>query len=432
MRKTSTIDLSTPAKRAKLPASKNPYWVPIAGQRGGLTLGWRRSARRGRPGTWIAKLVAAGERYEGKIGNADDQASDRTLKDCMSFTEATAAVIAWAFDRRNSDNVTIKTGPTLTVRSAVEHYITHHRAAEARWDAKAASCLHRHVLRDEAFSSVALADLTAEIVEAWRARLSPALAKSTVNRILNTIRAVLNAAAERHRRMLPPHIEKEISIGLRSLTLDDDEAARPMQILSEAQVAEVIDAAYAVDEDFGRLIVVMSACGCRFIQASRMKVGDLQATRLMVPAARKGAAKRRKAAVAIQLSVAVRARLEPCVAGRAGSDEPLLMRWHLVRNGRNGPNHIGWGRSHRVAWQDACEIGKKWSAVVAALGLPDGTVPYCLRHTSIVRRLKAGLPATMVAQMHDTSVSMLEKTYARFITDASAELAKLGMLDLAA
>ena len=77
---------------------------------------------------------------------------------------------------------------------------------------------------------------------------------------------------------------------------------------------------------------------------------------------------------------------------------------------------------------DREEVGR----VVAAIGLPEGTVPYCLRHTSVVRRLQAGMPATMVAKLHDTSVMMLERTYARYVVHASEELAQLGMLDLAA
>ena len=60
------------------------------------------------------------------------------------------------------------------------------------------------------------------------ARLSPTLA-GTVNRIMNATRAVLNAAAERHRRTLPPHLATEIGLGLRGLALSDDEASRSMQ-----------------------------------------------------------------------------------------------------------------------------------------------------------------------------------------------------------
>jgi hypothetical protein len=51
-----------------------------------------------------------------------------------------------------------------------------------------------------------------------------------------------------------------------------------------------------------------------------------------------------------------------------------------------------------------------------AAGLPADTVPYALRHSSIVRQLAAGVPVRFVAQIHDTSVAMIERHYSRFIT----------------
>ena len=44
-------------------------------------------------------------------------------------------------------------------------------------------------------------------------------------------------------------------------------------------------------------------------------------------------------------------------------------------------------------------------------------MPYSLRHSSIVRMLKAGLPVRVVAQVHDTSTAMIERHYSSAITD---------------
>jgi hypothetical protein len=44
---------------------------------------------------------------------------------------------------------------------------------------------------------------------------------------------------------------------------------------------------------------------------------------------------------------------------------------------------------------------------------------YALRHSSIVRGLKANLPIRLVAALHDTSVEMIEKHYSAFIVDAA-------------
>lgn len=58
------------------------------------------------------------------------------------------------------------------------------------------------------------------------------------------------------------------------------------------------------------------------------------------------------------------------------------------------------------------------------------TIPYALRHTSIMRGLKAGLPIRLVAANHDTSVEMIERHYGRFISDALDELAARAVIPL--
>ncbi len=49
-------------------------------------------------------------------------------------------------------------------------------------------------------------------------------------------------------------------------------------------------------------------------------------------------------------------------------------------------------------------------------------IPYALRHRSIVRSLRANLPIRLVAALHDTSVAMIERHYARYIVDGLEEL----------
>ena len=55
---------------------------------------------------------------------------------------------------------------------------------------------------------------------------------------------------------------------------------------------------------------------------------------------------------------------------------------------------------------------------------------YALRHSSIVRGLRAGLPVRLVAALHDTSTAMIEKHYAAFIVDATEELARRAVTHL--
>jgi site-specific recombinase XerD len=73
-----------------------------------------------------------------------------------------------------------------------------------------------------------------------------------------------------------------------------------------------------------------------------------------------------------------------------------------------------------------------WEAIVTKAGLDNQTVPYSLRHTSIVRGLRVGLPARLVAALHDTSVGMIEKHYAAYVVDAMNDLAARAVLELSA
>jgi hypothetical protein len=66
---------------------------------------------------------------------------------------------------------------------------------------------------------------------------------------------------------------------------------------------------------------------------------------------------------------------------------------------------------------------------LAAAGLGK-VVPYALRHSSIVRALLRGLPVRVVADQHDTSVSMIELSYSRYIGDHSDTMVRAAQIDL--
>jgi integrase len=205
-------------------------------------------------------------------------------------------------------------------------------------------------------------------------------------------------------------------------------------ILSDADVRRVLDTAYQHDPDFGALVMILAATGCRFDQAARIRVADFQpeAGRVMVPVSRKGRGAKQIPYAAVPLPDDVVKRLRPLVAGRAGH-EPLLMRWHhkQVAGDAKAGTLPRWERDGRRAWLVAADMTRAWKATIAAAGLPAGTVPYALRHSSIVRGLRAGLPARLVAAAHDTSTAMIEKHYSAFIMDAAGDLLRRAMLPLA-
>ena len=157
-----------------------------------------------------------------------------------------------------------------------------------------------------------------------------------------------------------------------------------------------------------------------------MIVADVQATqkRLMVPVSRKGRGVKNSSHVGVRVGDDVLAALRKATAGRKGS-EPLLLRphWQPIAT-------VKWEKGERGPWHSAAELTRPWAAIVKRAGLADRTIPYSLRHSSIVRGLRAGLPVRLVAALHDTSSAMIERHYAAFIVDAMDELAARAVVPL--
>ena len=54
---------------------------------------------------------------------------------------------------------------------------------------------------------------------------------------------------------------------------------------------------------------------------------------------------------------------------------------------------------------------------------------YALRHSSIVRMLVRNVPIRLVASLHNTSVTMIEKHYSKYITEQSIDdITRVGLL----
>jgi len=429
------IDITTPSKRSKLPARRNPFWTKLAGQRGGVSLGYRR-AEVG-PGAWIAKVVVGGDRVEQKIGPADD---DGAGLGSLTYRAAIAAALTWSQQQHAALEASKATGRTKapTVASAVDQYIIARRKRSARNGADAERRLKRHVLSDEKFASIPLAKLRSSHIHDWRDRLpvndggiqdpdvnaTKGISASTLNRLLNDLRAALNAAVERHRRELSGATPMEIKIGTRAVPASSN-ARR--QFLSNEQISAAVRAAFEVDEDFGFLVLLGAATGARHSQLRRITVGDVQIemARIMVPAAGKGRNAGQKPPIAVPLTAGVLDRLAPILSGR-DPDEPLLMRWHHVQ-----VSTLKWKREGRRTWGEAAEIARPWAETVKRAELPTDTVFYACRHSSIIQGLRAGLPVRLIAAAHDTSVQMLEKHYSKYILDATEDLSRRAAFSLA-
>jgi hypothetical protein len=115
--------------------------------------------------------------------------------------------------------------------------------------------------------------------------------------------------------------------------------------------------------------------------------------------------------------------LQPATEGR----DPVAMlfeRWHYRQT-----DSITWVRASRQPWKTPSEMRRWWQKVMDALGHPD-VIPYALRHSSIVRAIRAGLPIRLVAALHDTSTTMIEKHYSRWITEGLEDMVARAVVPL--
>jgi integrase len=428
--------LDSKVARAKLAPSSKPYFISIDE---GLHLGYRKGERTKEsnphraPGRWVLRRYLGNEKYVVEsIGSADDF-SDADGSKVLTFHQASAKARERAQAIAAEARIA-SVGPAITVRDAIEEYAAEREEREARYggrkDRNARARLTKHVLiADEALSAKPLAALTADDLAKWREGL-----KGRVNapqRTVNDFKAALNAAARRAKTQLPPTMRDTISDGLASMRAEPV-VAREAQVLPDADVRRIISAAWDIDAadgwdgDLGRIVLVLAATGARFSQIVRMTIADVQVEqkRMMVPVSRKGKGVRNPSYIGVRVGDDVLAALTKATTGSRGS-QPLFLRPHWRRAG------VGrWERSERGPWSSSHELGRIWPAIVSRAGLSAKTVPYALRHSSIVRGLRAGLPVRLVAALHDTSTPMIEAHYARFITDAMDELTARAVIPL--
>ncbi|RUY09977.1 integrase [Mesorhizobium sp. M2A.F.Ca.ET.040.01.1.1] len=295
--------------------------------------------------------------------------------------------------------------------------------------------LSRHVLTDPV-AEIALHKLKETDFDQWRSRRSPALSVSTIRRVTNDLKASLNAAAVKNRSRLPAEVALIIKNGL-SAGEAAPPVARDQAALPDADVRRIIGAARAVDIDQGwdgdllRMVLVLSATGARFSQVARMAVGDIQIqqNRLMVPTSRKGRGTKNTTHIGIRVGTDVIDQLRPAIAGKQRG-EALLQRWRHVQTKATEIRPPQWVRDARGPWTAASELARPWLDIITRAGLPREVVPYSLRHSSIVRQLRAGLPVRLVAALHDTSTIMIERHYASAIVDLLDELSASAIVPL--
>jgi hypothetical protein len=413
--------------RARLTPRPRPYWRQLSE---GCHLGYYKGARKG---SWmVRRLTAPGTNaYESaSLGEADDL-RPANGEQILNWKQAFDKALHWLELRAKGESGTSELDPNITVEGAVTAYIERRdarRASQAGRQVRSDAHykLTAHVLADKKLAPLPLARIAEADLKAWLLRAGKALAHASLQRVANELKAALNAAFVAHRRVLPADLPTTLRYGLK---LDAPAVlqaqVRDNQILTDAQVRAIVAAALALDEDFGRLVVVLAATGARFAQARRILVGDVIADehRIMVPESFKGR-KRACHHARVPIGADTAEVLAPALLDRPAS-APLLERWRHRQVG-----HHRWERGERGPWATASEMTRLWHETMDAAGLPRAAIPYALRHSSIVRGLRRGLPIRLVAALHDTSVQMIERHYSRWITDGLDELAARAVVPL--
>ena len=184
---------------------------------------------------------------------------------------------------------------------------------------------------------------------------------------------------------------------------------------------EFVATAYRLDHQFGLLTDTLAITGARPSQAVRLRVEDLHdhpvRPKLMMPKSAKGGGRNRSAEKDRALFGAdhrrsCRAKLKAAAKGRA-DDAPLL----LQSDGSPWDKNPGQNYHRQV------------DKIVTTIGLdPADVTMYALRHSSIVRMLLRNVPIRLIASLHNTSVTMIERNYSRHITEHSDDHARVGLL----
>jgi integrase len=419
------------AARARLDPRNQPYWRLIVE---GFHLGYRRGARKG---SWVVRLQTRTGITSYKcevLGQADDMI-EANGTDVLSYAHALAKANRWkdiVEAAAQQGEEAPRFNGAVTIRSAIETYVVKRNARRSAQAGRTITSdaqykLDAHVLSDKRLAAIALQDLAEADLIAWQQRLI-AQTPASRQRIANDFKAALNAAYACNRRTLPSDLPTIIRFGLQIEAGEVTIArARENQILPDETVRAIVNEAFEEDEDFGRLVMLLAATGARFAQLRRMRVEDVQLAhnRLLVPQSFKG---KRKQFQYIRVAVGadVIAELRPIVDGRPLS-EPLLERWLLKQVGP-----ANWVRDVRGAWKTPSEMTRLWVRMIARLKLPAATIPYALRHSSIVRGLRSNLPIRLVAALHDTSVTMIERHYSRWITEGLEEMVARAVVPLRA
>jgi len=256
--------------------------------------------------------------------------------------------------------------------------------------------------------------LAATELKKWRDGLLGTMAPATINRLGRCVCAALELAAQHDERI---QNRQAWEVGL--AVLPNAQQARNV-IMSDDKVREFVGSAYGLDHQFGLLADTLAITGARPSQAVRLRVEDLHdhpvRPKLMMPKSAKGGGRNRSAKkserYSVPITVQLAAKLKAAAMGRA-DNAPLLLQ----------SDGSPWGNNPGASYH------RNVDRIVTAIGLdPADVTMYCLRHSSIVRMLLQNIPIRLVASLHNTSTTMIERHYSKYIIEHSDDMSRRALL----
>jgi integrase len=398
--------LDTRSARARLPAKKSGYWVPIAR---GFALGYRKGSK---GGVWLARLIDGQGRREATLGSADD-ALDADGERILDYARAQAKARKWL----TSIDAEGKVGP-YTIDRCLDDYIGDYK----RRGGKALDRLEitADALIRPQLGAHQLGGLTAAMVREWHAELAEAPARLRTRKTakMGNARAIdlEDPDAVRQRRATANRIfgvlKAALNLAFREGHVMSDEAWRRVKPFREASAPKIhyLDHAQAqrlvnaCQPAFRPLVQCALLTGCRYGEIVGFRVGDFErhAGTVSVRASKSG---RRRHVVLTEDGITL---LEQHIAGKLGA-APVFTR----------PDGVRWGRSHQHRpLREACRRA----------GIDPPASFHILRHTYATHLLQAGVPLPVIAaNLGHADTRMTERHYAHLVPSHVAEVIRANM-----
>jgi integrase len=390
-------NLKSASARRKVALGKREFIVIGAG----LGLGYRRSSSPDGAGSWqLRAKVPDAEGYAwATFGTADDVESADGVR-IFSFEQALAHVLTAGTLVKEGARPASNGGAPLTVQEAVDAYAAKltKRGGRAGREARTALNKHAAVLLHRTVRSLNTSDMEA-------------LVETVPQRVRSSLKAALNGTPSSVRPALAVTRALNGADARPDTTGDRDDQGRAIgldEVPDEKAVRAIIAKARKHGDGFGRLVATLAATGSRPSQVVRCRLRDLEGDVLLVPPSKKGRPGKPKPWARRPMPPALAAELRGASAGR---DPDQLLFW-LPRSERDttpreeggtGWRLVGEQPWHRIAWARAAREA----------GIVDGL--YQLRHACVCRLLLRGVPLRLIASALDTSTTMLERVYSRWI-----------------